>query len=259
MLDHVRAHQRLIAETLRKSSPRARPTSLAGYSVETVTRNVAVPLIQKYEWLGNVGKATIFVGLYSPNQELHGVACFGSGPAGDMRARLGPSLCLERGACVHYAPINAASFLINGACKLVHRIKKVPTFYAYCDPCAGEYGAVYQASGWLYLGQGLGGKADRATRYYVLAPDADRDNPANWKTTRVLRQGGRKLRWAQAKALGWEIAIRPAKHVYAINVGPKRKAWRKAIGERPYPAPRPELKRAARQEDEPNPMGVSLV
>jgi len=136
---------------------------------------------------------------------------------------------------------------------------------------AGEYGAVYQAAGWLYLGQGLDGGKGRKMRYFFLAPGADPAVKKNWKTSRDLRRG--KLQklwdytkivkpngkeaykssiWAQARARGFKIRYCAAKHVYAINVGRDRKGWRKDIiaNQRErfglplrFPAPRPELKR----------------
>jgi hypothetical protein len=240
----VRAHQRIVAEVMRERFPVEQRKSLEGYSVETISRETAVPVVLKYEWLGNVGKSSVFVGLFSPSRELHGVACFGHGPAGNIRGRIGsPAFCLERGACVHYAPPNAASFLINSACKLVFRISGVPIFFAYADPSAGEYGAVYQAANWTYLGQGLDGKRVRSHRYMVLQPGKDGDSPANWKTTRELRRNGRRLSFDEARLAGWQIAAMGAKHVYATNVGAMRRAWRKTFGSLPYPSPNPELKR----------------
>jgi hypothetical protein len=239
----VIAHQRLIRERLAEQEPRPVATSLQGYSVETIGREDARPLIMHYEWLGTTGRSTIFTGLLSPKRELHGVACFGYGPSGPIRKLIGnPALCLERGACVHYAPRNAASFLINASCKLVYRATRVPLFFAYGDPMAGEYGAVYQAAGWAYLGQGLDGRAGRARRFFVLPPGLDPDDPANWQTTRSLRRPGRRMTFEEARAQGWRIATREAKHVYAIHVGRERKAWRKNLLCPPYPSPRPELK-----------------
>lgn len=207
-----------------------------------------------------MGRATFFVGLLSPTRDLHGVACFGYGPAGPIRKLIGePALCLERGACVHYAPRNAASFLINAACKLVYRTTGVPLFFAYGDPMAGEYGAVYQAAGWAYLGQGLNGKTGRARRFFVLPPGEDPDNPANWKTTRELRRQGRRMTFDQARDLGWQIATREAKHVYATHVGRERKAWRKNLVCPPYPAPRPELKIRIRAIESDAPDRASLL
>lgn len=241
--DAVAAHQRIIRDVLTQREPRDAALSLNGYSVETISREDALPIILKYEWLGTMGKATIFVGLISPTREVQGVACFGYGPAGNIRHLIGsPALCLERGACVHYAPRNAASFLINAACKLVYRMTGVERFFAYGDPMAGEYGAVYQAAGWAYLGQGLDGKKGRARRYSVLPPGADPNNPANWKSTRELRRDGRRMTFDTARAAGWQIATREAKHVYATHVGRHRRKWRKNIICPPYPAPRPKLK-----------------
>jgi hypothetical protein len=241
----VTAHQRLIRERLAEEAPRASSASLAGYSVETISRAEALPLILRYEWLGTLGPATIFIGLLSPTRELEGAACFGWGPTGPIRLLIGePALCLERGACVHYAPRNAASFLINNACKLVMRVTGVSRFFAYSDPMAGEYGGVYQAAGWVYLGQGLNGKDGRAMRLFVLPPGKDGDKPYNWQTTRVLRRQKPRLSLPEARLAGWQIARRHAKHVYVINVGRDRKKWLKSLAPRvkAYPSPNPELK-----------------
>lgn len=261
----ITAHQRQIREEMTVKEPRAVAQTLHGYSVETISRADATPIIMHYEWLKNIGRANHFIGLLSPEREIHGVACFGPGPAARIINGIigGPALCLERGACVHYAPPNAASFLINHACKLIYRITGVARFFAYGDPMAGEYGAVYQAANWLYLGQGLDGNKGRKHRAFFLAPGKSGDDPKNWKTSRDLRRGKlaklwdhtksngkyRTSIWQQARNRGWRIAWRGAKHVYAINVGSDRKRWRKDIAKQPrglplpFPAPHPELKR----------------
>jgi hypothetical protein len=211
--------------------------------VATISRTHALPLILQYEWLGNIGRAKYFVGLFSDSQKLHGVVCFGYGPAGKIRQRIGsPALCLERGACVHYAPKNAASFLITHACKLIYRLTSTPLFFAYADPMAGEYGAVYQASGWNYLGQGLDGKNGRTHRFFILPPGGNPHNASEWRTTRDLRRNGRRMTFQQAIDAGWQIARRDAKYVYAIHVGRERRQWQTTQLKLPYPAPRPELK-----------------
>lgn len=264
------AHQRRIRDEMALADPRAITRTLHGYSVEPITRADATPIIIRYEWLGTLRRTTsIFVGLFSPIREIEGVACFGRGPSygpSDIRQVIGsPALCLERGACVHYAPRNAASYLINAACKLVYRNTGTSLFFAYADPMAGEYGGVYQAAGWLYIGQGLAGaKGHRTHRWFVLPPGADPSVPWNWKTTRVLRpHDGPSLSWAEARSQGWRIEEREAKHVYAIDVGSTRRNWRRETMARvlcnaglsdtdkeqfkkqglPYPAPHPELKR----------------
>jgi hypothetical protein len=245
------AHQRLIRDALTLSDPKPVQPRLTGYSVETISKQDASKLILQYEWLGTVGRAHTFVGLLSPARELEGVACFGYGPAGPIRKMIGePAICLERGACVHYAPRNAASFLTNSACKLVYRATGVALFFAYADPMAGEYGGIYQAAGWLYLGQGLDGKKGRRQRFFVLPPGQDADNPANWKTTRELRRAGNRMGFEEARAQGWQIAYREAKHVYATYIGRGRRRWRKGLVCPPYPAPNPELKLQYRESND---------
>jgi hypothetical protein len=244
MAPAAKAHQRRIREQWATVEPRAGAASLDGYTVEMIARGDAAPLIRQYEWLGNIGRSTIFVGLFSPERELQGAVCFGHGPAGTIRKKLGgPALCLERGACVHWAPKNAASFLISRAVKLVHRMTGVERFFAYADPEAGEYGGIYQAAGWIYLGQGLNGKAsDRRRRQYVLPPRSDPSDPANWRCDRDLRREGQRLTVAGARRRGWVIAARSAKHVYAVCVGGQRREWCNGLS-LPYPAPHPALKR----------------
>jgi hypothetical protein len=263
--DRVAAHQRKIREYYQQVEPRRAAADLIGYAIETISRQDAMQLILRYEWLGTIGSATHFIGLLSPTREIEGVACFGYGPAGNIRQLIGaPALCLERGACVHYAPRNAASFLINGACKLVYRITGAGLFFAYADPTAGEYGGVYQAAGWAYIGQGLDGKKGRGRRYKVLPPGADPDDPAAWKPSRELRRDKyrtgeipegrtkpRGLSFEQARAEGWRIGYIDAKHVYATNVGRTRRAWRKQFIGLPYPAPQPDLKRKKRRRRRP--------
>jgi hypothetical protein len=246
------AHQRIIREHYAKEEPRTKIRSLSGYSVESINKKAAQPIILRYEWLGTLGTATIFIGLFSLERELQGVVCFGYGPntgGWAVRRLIGePALCLERGACVHYAPANAASFLINAAVKLIRRMNGTSRFFAYADPMAGEYGAAYQAAGWDYLGQGIKNGKCRRERYCVLAPGLDPNNPANWRTTRVLRprNGTPSLGFAQARALGWLIALRPAKHLYATCLDRKQRlAWKKIFPPLPYPSPRPELKRCS--------------
>jgi hypothetical protein len=120
----------------------------------------------------------------------------------------------------------------------VRRSTGTAIFFAYSDPSAGEYGGVYQAAGWAYLGQGLNGKSgERRQRLCVRPPGG------TWRSDRELRRSGRRLSFAEARKAGWQIESRPAKYVYAVNVGRERQAWCLGLAVLPYPAPRPRLKR----------------
>ena len=195
-------------------SPRVPMASLDGCTVEVIEEREARPIILRYEWLGTVGVPSVCTGLREPQGELIGVALFGhpgSPEAGDICGPDVPTLCLTRGACVHWAHPHAASYLISRAVKL----SGAEVVYAYADPAAGELGTVYQACGWLYLGQNVGRKGS-GVRYEQI-----RDPTGAVYSVRVLRHRG--LTITEAKALGWQpIKVLP-KHKYVTFVGDKRR------------------------------------
>ena len=161
-----RCHQRLIRDEMSDKEPREAPQSLSGFYVKEIDKSEAKPIILKYEWLGTMPKITRFCyGLFSPEDEIHGVACFGMGNgtlAGNITtAEIAKPICLERGACVHYSHPHAPSFLVANACRKVYEEKGFNVFYAYSDKEAGEIGTIYQACNWYYLGVSPG----RASKY----------------------------------------------------------------------------------------------
>lgn len=90
------------------------------------------------------------------DDELAGVDCFGATAGTGVPYLCGPEnsdhvMTLVRGACVHWAHLHSASFLISQACNLLAREGK-NVFVAYSDPDAGEIGTVYQACNWFYCG-----------------------------------------------------------------------------------------------------------
>ncbi len=158
----AKAHQRLIRE-LHAQEPDplieqkiALAASLKNAWVREIDREAAKKIILKYEWLGNMGTADYYFGLYF-DEHLAGAVCFGR-TAGTNTAE---SVCgkkyaglvttLVRGACVHWAHDHAGSFLDGRACRLMTQ-KGYNVFIAYADPVAKEIGTIYQAMGWLYCG-----------------------------------------------------------------------------------------------------------
>ena len=128
------AHQRIIRDRAAESAPREPLANLDGCTVSPVTRAQAKPIILRYEWLGTLGRAKVWYGLHAPDGELLGVVGFGGTAPRDLPG----SIILERGACVHWAPKNAASFLIRRAVRLAHREHGWTTFVAYADPDAAR-------------------------------------------------------------------------------------------------------------------------
>lgn len=211
----TKAHQREIRERYEREESRAPIANLNGCYVERVSREDAESVILKYEWLGTMGRAVACYGLRAECGELLGVAVFGWPASVQSRDICGVeyrelAVCLERGACVHFAPPNAASFLIAKATKQAARDHGWKIFYAYADPEAGEFGTVYQACNWLYIGQGVGRTRGRLREDWEL-PDG------RILTSRSLRH--RKLKRLDAISLGWTPIYRHPKHKYVHFVG----------------------------------------
>jgi hypothetical protein len=147
---HATEHDPLLAEKL------ALATTMKNARVREIPKSEAKKIILKYEWLGNMGTTDYAFGLYF-GEHLAGAVCFGrtggtntaASVAGAEHAHL--VKVLNRGACVHWAHPNSASFLIAHACRLLTD-KGFHIFVAYSDAEAGEIGTVYQASNWLYAG-----------------------------------------------------------------------------------------------------------
>ncbi len=213
------AYQRAIREIEARYEPRAVRDNLDGCRVSAVTNAEARKIILRYEWLRTMGRAAACYGLRAPDLELLGVVCFGWPSSPESRDICGRDLreaavCLERGACVHWAPPNAASYLIRQAIKLAHRRHGWEIFYAYADEEAGEIGTVYQASNWNYIGQGVGRTPGRP-REDFRAPDG------KIISSRALRHRGLTKR--QVLADEWTVIYRNPKHKYVWFEGRRRK------------------------------------
>jgi predicted nucleic acid-binding Zn ribbon protein len=208
----VIAHQAKIRAAKAALDPRPALTSLAGCTVERITVEEARAIILKYEWLGTMNRKPLACyGLWSPTRELLGAVSFGRVGSPEAHDVCGPefrrkSIALERGACVHFAPKNAASFLIRRACKLAHRDHGWAVFFAYGDPDAGEIGTIYQALGWRYVGQGIGHPVPYREEW-------QRPGETAWRSDRILRHEG--LKKPEVLALGWHHRRRAEKHRYA--------------------------------------------
>jgi hypothetical protein len=190
----------------------------------------------KYEWLGSMGRSTATYGLVDPNEEIIGVACFGWPGGVQSRDICGKenrdlAICLERGACVHWAHPHAASYLISRACKMAAQDRGWRIFYAYSDEEAGEIGTVYQACNWNYIGQGVGRTPGRMRQWY-RSPHDGKEYSDRW-----LRHVKRKKH--ELLAEGWTLVKKMPKHKYVWFEGSKRER-RKLMAQlryeiQPYP------------------------
>jgi hypothetical protein len=187
---------------------------------EIPVRPAAEDFIVKYEYLGTLGASTrAAYGLFMPNGELLGVECFGVPPGDRLKYRLHPEdptrvICLERGACVPWAPDHASQLAITRAIEQAYQTYGWEAVIAYADENAGEIGNVYKAdSRWIYLGRdvGRGGQPYRAA---VIRPGES--TPVQ---TRAHRKAGLRTR-KEAIAAGWQFVLEPTKHVFARFIGP---------------------------------------
>jgi hypothetical protein len=154
-----KAHQRVIREQMARlpEADLAEKRRLAADFKNAVVREIsydeAKNLILGNEWLGNMGITEFAFGLFF-GCHLAGTVCFGrtagaTSICGQENSDKVVTLC--RGACVHWAHVHSASFLISEACRQMTK-KSYHIFVAYSDPAANEVGTVYQASNWLYCG-----------------------------------------------------------------------------------------------------------
>lgn len=127
-----------------------------------ITREVAKPFIEKFEWLGKIGTMKFAYGLYF-GYKLGVVLVFSKTTTWQAEV----SICGEkyrdkvillcRGAAANWAPKNANSYAIALTLKAVEKDTDYKIILAYSDRRAGEVGTIYQALGWLFIGWGAEG------------------------------------------------------------------------------------------------------
>ncbi|NVM64178.1 hypothetical protein FHW88_002506 [Mucilaginibacter sp. SG538B] len=231
----LKSHQRIIRDKKAEQDIDCKPfDDLGDCFVRRITRDESKRIILEYEWLGTMGRAFACYGLFK-NGVLLGAINFGVPSSHESRNICGlalspKSICLERGACSHLAPPNAASFFISKAVAMAQKEFGWEIFYAYSDPEAGEIGTVYQACNWYYIGQGVGREPGRLREYFE-------DLAGNVISERSLRR--RKLKKKDLVAHGWKVHYRQPKHKYVWFQGSKsRKAKLISLCRytiRPYP------------------------
>jgi hypothetical protein len=239
------AHQQRVRLQEAALDPRPQMASLEGCTVAAVPFAEAKALIVRYEWLRSMPTGTrACYGLRTPNGELAGAVVFALGPAPESADLCGPehrdrTICLARGACVHWAHQHAASFLVTRACRLAHTEFGWKVFYAYSDPVADERGVIYRACNWLYLGTGVGRSKNRGRLRFFNRREGC------WRSERVLRK--RKLALAELRSHPeWIAEWTPDKGRFVWFEGARRekRELRQALKYAPQPYPKRRRRRA---------------
>ncbi len=219
--------------------------SVDNASVKEITRDKALPIILQYEWLGTLPvNYSKFCGLYF-GSTLSGVVCFVDVKFGGRFTLWNyKAVCLGRGACVHFAPTWAASFLIQNSLKLLFKNKNPVYVVAFSDWAAGEIGTIYQSCSWCYLGHkktkewvDLNGK-----RYDINTPSVravsgfSRRNNKKLKATKEQRKKQIDIMMSD----GYKLVDGPTRGKYATLIGRKCKKFREMrslldSNKKPYP------------------------
>ncbi len=128
-----------------------------------ISREVAKPFIEKFEWLGTLGTMKFAYGLYF-GYKLGVALVFSKTTTWQAEVSIcgekyrDKVILLARGAAANWAPKNANSYAIAQTLKAVERDTDYRIILAYSDRRAGEVGTIYQALGWLFIGLGATGK-----------------------------------------------------------------------------------------------------
>jgi hypothetical protein len=233
----MKCHQREVRERLALEDPRPVMQSLDGCAVLPVPHAQVRDFILQNEWLASMPQIPLeSFAMLDPKGELIAAAVFGAGNGilskhvcGEKYAR--QTVCLERGACAHWAHPHAGSYFTAAICKEAARMHGWRVFYAYSDIEAGEVGTIYQACNWLYLGQAPGRSGK--WRYQYTNPQGER------VTSRTFRRLG--LQWPVE---GWTRRRHEEKHKYVHFEGNRkeRHLLRQALRYPVLPYPKRSLK-----------------
>lgn len=156
--------------------------------------------IEKHEWLGKIPQrpthwftarltvtgdlagVIIMANPYQNMTSVHKVLLDGRVPEKNIE-RL-----IARGAGISWSPKGMASWILSRSTKWMAENTGTRLFTAYSDVEAKELGTVYQASNYIYLGQGSG----TIKQYF------DPENPsAGWFSDRDFRKQGKLIKYAK--------------------------------------------------------------
>ncbi|MGA3315456.1 MAG: hypothetical protein ABSC64_03345 [Candidatus Korobacteraceae bacterium] len=167
--DPSKCFQRHVREMHAAADPRPTIDSLDGAVVEEIPFSEAKAIIEANEWLGDLPTRTAASYGLKINGETVAVECFGLSGSPEARQIVEPdpdhywrdrTVCLMRGATLHFAPDSASSHAVRHACEKAHEEHGWSIFFAYSDPSASERGKIYQGANWKYLGQSIGRNAN---------------------------------------------------------------------------------------------------
>lgn len=115
--------------------------------------------IKRYEWLGTIGWNVKYCFTARYEGKLAGVVLMSEPVAPSIftkKAGRNIEALIQRGACSSWAPKNLNSRLVMYSCRWMLDNTDKRVFMGYSDPEANEYGTIYQACNFTYLGRSFG-------------------------------------------------------------------------------------------------------
>ena len=162
--------------------------ALSNTEIKRINYVTARKMIEDYEWIGTMPlpKSCRYIyGIYFDGC-LGGVEVFVEPSTRQFNQEYPRKVVqLNRGACAYWTPKNTASYFIARCLKLL-RQEGVVAVIAYCTLEAGEYGTIYQALGFDYVGD------TTPSKVYFL--------DGHWVAERTLAD---KKKWAKARGGHW--------------------------------------------------------
>ena len=206
---------------------RPRRSIIKALEVRTVASSVVKPVIEEGHYLHSMpGGVLRCFGIYL-GKELVGAVVFTSGARQGHRlldaARPRDVATLSRLYLKDEIPKNAESRVLSVALKILRRETPLKLILSYADPAAGHTGTIYQASGWIYLGQ-------TEPNTYVDLGDGNLLHPRSVYN----RFGSNAIGHLQATGIPATRKRVGGKHRYAYVLDPAWR-WRLRGARRPYP------------------------
>ena len=207
--------------------PRPRRSVVKALEVRAVEPSAIKPMIEVDHYLHSMpGGVLRSFGVYLQG-DLVGAVVFTSGARQGHRlldaARPRDVATLSRLYLKDDVPKNAESRVLGVVLKILRRETSLRLILSYADPAAGHVGTIYQASGWLYLGQ-------TEPNTYVDLGDGRLQHPRSVYN----RFGSNAIGHLRATGVPARRRQVGGKHRYACVLDPTWR-WRLLRASRPYP------------------------
>jgi hypothetical protein len=161
------------------------------FSNEKYNSLIHKPFIERYEWLGTIGRSPGWTFTARYKGDLVGVILI-SVPPSYMKGNIKIQALIQRGACSSWAPKNLNSKLVMFACNWMVKNTEKRVFVGYSDFDAGEIGTIYQSCNFKYMGDRFGSRHS-----YVLSEERT-------VGSRYFTQTGNMKKWAKELGIIWQ-------------------------------------------------------